>query len=278
MPSYDTPKAITAIVEYSIGSTRIIASDRTDTVVDVQPANPSSDADLKAVSQTKVTCSGGVLTVKGPRKNSPFGKIGGIDITVALPAGSTLEGTTQVGDFHCSGRLGETRLKTSVGDLHVEETTTALLRSELGMVHLDRAMASVEIIAAGRVTVGTVEGGLVVKNGNGDTELAEVTGTLEVSSANGRIDVGAAHSDVEAKSANGGIRLGRVTRGKVTLRGSTGDLEVGIPETTAAWLDVHTKVGVLRSTLGSADGPGDAADTVEVTARTSVGDIHIRRA
>ncbi|WP_215456414.1 DUF4097 family beta strand repeat-containing protein [Streptomyces sp. ATCC 21386] len=278
MPSYETPEAITAIVEYAIGNARIIATDGTETFVDVQPSNPSSEADLKAVKQTKVNCSGGVLTVKGPRKSTPFGKVGGIDITVSLPTGSTLEGTTQVGDFHCSGRLGETRLKTSVGDLHVEETTTARLKSELGMVHLDRATASVEIIAAGRVTVGTVEGGLIVKNGNGDTELAEVTGTLEASAANGRIDVGTAHSDVEAKSANGGIRLGRVTRGRVTLRGSVGDLEVGIPETTAAWLDVHTDVGVLRSALGTAEGPGDATDTVEVTARTAVGDIHIRRA
>ncbi|MDX3646347.1 DUF4097 family beta strand repeat-containing protein [Streptomyces sp. MB09-02B] len=278
MPSYDTPEAITAIVEYAIGNARIIASDSTETVVDVQPSNPSSEADLKAVKQTKVTCSGGVLTVKGPRKSSPFGKVGGIDITIALPAGSTLEGTTQVGDFHCSGRLGETRLKTSVGDLHVEEAATARLKSELGMVHLDRATASVEIIAAGRVTVGTVAGGLIVKNGNGDTELAEITGTLEASAANGRIDVGTAHSDVEAKSANGGIRLGRVTRGRVTLRGAVGDLEVGIPETTAAWLDVHTDLGALRSALGSAEGPGDATDTVEVTARTSVGDIRIHRA
>lgn len=278
MPSYDTPEAITAIVEYAIGNARIIASDTTETVVDVQPSNPSAEADLKAVKQTKVTCSGGVLTVKGPRKSSPFGKVGGIDITLTLPAGSTLEGTAQVGDFHCSGRLGETRLKTSVGDLHVEETTSARLKSELGMVHLDRAAASVEIIAAGRVTVGTVAGGLIVKNGNGDTELAEITGTLEASAANGRIDVGTAHSDVEVKSAHGGIRLGRVTRGRVTLRGAVGDLEVGVPETTAAWLDVHTDLGALRSALGSAEGPGDAADTVEVTARTSVGDIHIHRA
>lgn len=160
----------------------------------------------------------------------------------------------------------------------MEEAAAVRLHGELGMVRLDRATASAEIVAAGRVAVGTVDGGLTVKNGNGDTELGEITGPLEVAAANGRIDVGTAHADVEAKSANGGIRLDRVTRGKVTLRGSTGNLEVGIPETTAAWLDIHTKVGTLRSTLGSAEGPGDATDTVEVSARTSVGDIHIRRA
>lgn len=278
MPSYDTPKPITAIVDYSVGTARITATDRTDTVVEVVPANPAAEADVRAAEQTKVTCSGGTLTVKGPRKRSPFGRVGTIDIVIELPSGSGLQGTGQVGDFHCTGRLGETRLKTSVGDLQVEEMAGGRLRSESGLVRLERSTGPAEVIAAGRIDVGTVGGSLMVRNANGDTELAEVTGPLDVSAANGRIDVGAAHADVEAKSANGGIRLARVARGRVTLRGSTGDLEIGIPETTAAWLDIHTHVGSLRNTLGASDGPGDATDTVEVRARTSVGDIHIRRA
>ncbi|GAA4658232.1 DUF4097 family beta strand repeat-containing protein [Streptomyces chumphonensis] len=278
MPSYDTPKPIAAVIEFSIGTARIAASDRADTVVDVHPADPASDADVKAAAQTKVTCGGGVLTVKGPRRNGPFGRVGGVDVTVSLPSGSSLEATAQLGDLHCTGRLGETRLRTSVGDLNVEQTTAARLRGELGMIRLDHATADSEIVGAGRITVGTVDGDLKVKNGNGDTEVAEVLGTLEASAANGSLHVGIARGDVEAKSAFGGIRLDRVARGTVTLRGSAGDLEVGIPDTTAAWLDVHTKMGVLRNTLGSAEGPGDAADTVEISARTSLGDIHIRRA
>ncbi|MGW7368364.1 DUF4097 family beta strand repeat-containing protein [Streptomyces sp. NPDC054841] len=278
MPSFDTPKPITAVVELEIGTARIIATDRTDTEVEVVPANPDSEIDVQFAAQTKVTCSGGTLTVKGPRKRSPFGKVGAIDVIIGLPAGSALQGTVGVGDFHCTGRLGDCRLKTAVGDLRVVETGAARLRNELGAVHLEHATAAGEIIAAGRITVGRADSTLTVKNGNGDTELGEVAGALEVSASNGRIDVGTAHADVEAKAANGPIRVGRISRGKVTLRGATGDLEVGIPETTAAWLDLHTNVGVLRNSIPGAEGPGDATDTAEVRARTSVGDIHIRRA
>lgn len=67
-----------------------------------------------------------------------------------------------------------------------------------------------------------------------------------------------------------------MARGRVVLQ-AAGAIEVGIRESTAAWLDVHTVVGTVRNSLGSADGPGDSAETVEVRARTTVGDIVIHR-
>ncbi|MER7000286.1 DUF4097 family beta strand repeat-containing protein [Streptomyces sp. NPDC000410] len=278
MPSFDTPKPITAVIDLQVGTARIVATDRTDTEVEVLPANAASDNDVRDAEQTTVTCSGGVLTVKAPRRRSPFNKPGAVDVLIGLPAGSELQGTVGVGDFHCTGRFGDTRLRSSVGDIRVEEAAGVRLRNDLGAIRLERATAAGEITAAGPVTVGRVDGTLTVKNGNGDTELDEVTGALEISAANGRIEVGTAHADVEAKSSNGPIRIDRITRGKVTLRGSVGNIEVGIPATTAAWVDVHTGVGALRNSLTDAVGPGDAIDTVELRARTTVGDIHIRRA
>jgi hypothetical protein len=57
-----------------------------------------------------------------------------------------------------------------------------------------------------------------------------------------------------------------------------GDLEVGIREGTAAWLDVSAGVGQVHNALDTADAPEPSAETVEVRARTSFGDIVIRRA
>ena len=56
-----------------------------------------------------------------------------------------------------------------------------------------------------------------------------------------------------------------------------GDLEVGIREGTAAWLDVRASAGNVHNGLDAADAPGPAADTVEVRARTTVGNVVIRR-
>ena len=79
------------------------------------------------------------------------------------------------------------------------------------------------------------------------------------------------------KSAHGDVRLGEVVRGSVVLETKVGDLEVGIREGTAAWLDISSRVGKLHNALDSADKPGSSAETVEVRARTSVGDIVVRR-
>ena len=66
-------------------------------------------------------------------------------------------------------------------------------------------------------------------------------------------------------------------RGSVVLETQIGDLEVGIREGTAAWLDVSARAGKVHNALDAADAPEASAETVEVRARTSVGDVVIRR-
>ncbi|MGP8300693.1 DUF4097 family beta strand repeat-containing protein [Streptomyces inhibens] len=277
MPTFDTPEPIFVTIEFDMGSARITASKRTDTVVEVLPRNAAAEADVRAAQQTKVTCSGGKLLVKGPRKRSLFSTPGSLDVTIELPAGSHLQGTSPMADFLCEGRFGEAALKTSFGDIQLDEAETVDLRTDYGDIRLDRVTGDAQVIAAGRVDVGEIAGAATVKNGNGETAIGEVTGDLKVNSANGRISVGVAHAGVDAKSANGAIRVGEVTRGQIVLQAAAGDLEIGIPESTAAWLDVLTKIGSVRNSLTPSQGPGDSGHTVEVRARTAIGDIVIRR-
>ena len=56
-----------------------------------------------------------------------------------------------------------------------------------------------------------------------------------------------------------------------------GDLEIGIAEGTAAWLEVNTGFGHVRNLLKNATRPEETDETVEVRGRTSYGDITIRR-
>jgi DUF4097 and DUF4098 domain-containing protein YvlB len=121
-------------------------------------------------------------------------------------------------------------------------------------------------------------GAATVRNGNGETEIGEITGELKANSSNGRITVGIAHASVEARSANGAISVNQVARGVIDLHTAVGDVEVGVRAATAAWLDVSCKVGAVRNALGAAEGPGASDETVEIHARTGVGDIVIRRA
>ena len=122
-----------------------------------------------------------------------------------------------------------------------------------------------------------LDGSAVIKNSNGDTWVGVAAGDLRLNAANGDIAVDRAHAGVGAKTANGDVRLGEVVRGSVVLETTIGDLEVGIREGTAAWLDVNSQSASVHNALEAADAPEASAETVEVRARTSVGDIVIRR-
>ncbi|MFI6846911.1 DUF4097 domain-containing protein [Kitasatospora sp. NBC_00085] len=277
MPSFDTPDPINVTLEFDILSVRITAGKRTDTVVEVRPADADVEADVKTAAQTKVSYAGGALVVKGPKKRSLFGKPGSVDVTIELPAGSEINGDAPIADFLCEGLLGDCRLKTSVGRIQVEQAATVRLKTDHGDIRLQRARGDAEIAGSGRVEIGAILGAATVKNLNGETVIGEVGGDLKVNSSNGQVGVGVAGADVDIKSAHGAIRIGEVVRGQVVLQTAVGDLEIGIREASAAWLDVHTRLGSVRNTLASTEGPGGANETVEVRGRTQLGDIVIRR-
>lgn len=281
MSTFDTPEPISVTLELGVtGDVRITASDRADTVVEVRPSDTSDDSDVKAAQQVRVEYADGMLHIKGP-KARPFDfsrKSRSVEVSVELPSGSHVSGSVQLGNFHCAGRLGDTRLKTSSGKCRLERTGPLRVDTAAGHVTVGHVAGNAEIrTGSGKVRVGQIEGSTVVKNSNGSVDIDAVTGDARVTTANGDIAIERAGADVEAKTANGGVRLGEVVRGSVTLGTSMGDLEIGIAEGTAAWLDAHTGFGQVHNTLATAARPDEADETVEVRGRTSHGDITIRR-
>jgi DUF4097 and DUF4098 domain-containing protein YvlB len=280
MPTFDTPQPISATLSlgFVVGNVRVRASDRTDTTVDVRPIDSSSKADLKVAEQTRIEYADGRLVVNAPKLRSLFGRTGGIDVTIELPSGSRLQGETAMGELRCDGRLGECRFKTAYGEIRLDQAGVVNLKSASGDVTVDHADGGAEVTASnGAVRIRRIDGPATVKNSNGDSWIGEVTGDLRLNAANGGITVDQAHAGVTAKTANGSVRIGEVTRGAVTLETAAGTLEVGIRAGTAAWLDLNTVSGRVRNELAASAGPDNAEETVEVRARTYVGDIIIRR-
>ena len=278
MPTFDTPQPISVTIDIGAGIARIIASDRADTLVDVHPSDASSELDVKDAQQTRVEYSDGRLLVKAPKRRAPFGTRSSIDMTIELPAGSHVRGNAAEAAFHSEGRLGESRFTTAAGDIELDQTGTLRLKTARGDVTVNRAGGHAHVtVAAGDVRIGEIDGTAAIKNANGDTWVGEVTGDLSVSAANGDVSVNRAHATAVAKTAHGSVRIGEVARGSVVLQSGAGELEVGVREGTAAWLDVSSKSGGVHNSLDAVDGPGDADETVEVRARTGHGDIVIRR-
>ena len=280
MPTYDTPAPITAAIDLVVGDLRIGAADRGETTVEVRPTDASNDEDVTAAKQTRVDCTNGRLTVRAPKLRSWLSRKdgGSIDVTIELPAGSHVHATTGSADVRCDGRLGDCRIATGLGNIRVDEAGTISLKSGIGDISVEHATRHADVTtASGDVRLRALDGSAVVKNSNGDTWVGVAGGDLRVRAANGRITVDVAHASVVAKSANGDVRLGDVARGTVVLETSLGDLEVGIRDGTAAWLDVSSSAGKVHNALDAADAPEASAETVEVRARTSAGDVVIRR-
>ena len=280
MPSFKTPDPIAATIEVPFGDVRISASDRGVTVVDVQPGDASNAEDVKVADLVRIEYANEHLLVKAPKARSFVLRKGGgsISVTVELPAGSHVRGAVGLGDVICDGRLGDCRIKTGVGRIRLADTDALELRTGAGDISVEHATGRAEVTAgSGDVRLGELDRSAVIKNSNGDTWIGVAAGDLRVNAANGSIAVDLAQAGVGAKSANGDVRLGEVVRGSVVLETKIGDLEVGIREGSAAWLDVAAHFGKVHNALTATDAPETSDETVEVRARTSVGEIVIRR-
>ena len=281
MPTYATPEPISVSLEVPIGDIKLTGGDRTETVVDVRPSRPDNEEDMRAVEQTRVDFADGRLTVKGPRARAWLtrGRGGSVDVSIELPAGSHVDGTVGIGAFGCDGRLGDCSLRTGVGDVRVDHAGAVNVKTGTGDVQVDVATGHAEVASgSGDVRLRELDHTGVVKNATGDIWVGRVAGDLRVSVASGSISVDRAETNVGAKTATGDVRVGDVARGTVVLETHAGDLEVGIREGTAAWLDVRSLTGRVRNSLDAAGEPEPSAPRVEVRARTTVGDVAIRRA
>jgi hypothetical protein len=281
MPTFDTPEPVSVTVEFGVGDLRIVASDRTDTMVEVRPSDPAKKADVTAAEQTRVEFAGGRLLIKAPKNWRQYTFRGGgesVDVQVELPAGSQLRGETGVAALRCRGRLGECRFKTGIGDIQLDRAGAVQLRTGVGDITVERAGGDAELTTgSGSLRIDGIDGTAVVKNSNGDTWIGRVAGDLRVNAANGRITVEEASGAVAAKSANGDVRLGEVAHGAVLAQTGFGKVEIGIRDGVAAWLDLNTRYGTVRNDLDTADRPGADEEAVEVRARTAFGDITIHR-
>jgi DUF4097 and DUF4098 domain-containing protein YvlB len=282
MPAFDTPQPIIATVEVGVGDVRIAASERADTVVEVRPSHPEKREDMLAAEQTRVELAGGRLLVKAPKNRkrwSPFGDGGSIQVSIELPAGSQLSVSSGVASVRATGTLGDTRLSSGGGDVHLERTGTLRVRSGFGEIEVEQVAGDADVATgSGSARIGAIDGSATIKNSNGDSWVGLAGRDLRINSANGDIAVDRAHGTVVAKTANGDVRLAALTQGSAVAETGRGGVEIGIADGLAAYLDLHTHFGRVDSELDGSSEPGSGTGAVHVRARTGLGDIRVRRA
>lgn len=282
MPSFDTPRPIAVHVDLALGNVRVTASDRPDTVATVTPTDGTRAADVTAAADTRVEYVDGRLTVTTPRtwkRFSPLDNGGSVQVAIDVPTGSDLEATTALGHIQLDGELGRCQLKTAMGNVRLDHATGLFLKTGFGDVAVDTVDGDADVhTGSGEVRIGRVAGSATVKNSNGATSIEAASGDVRVKAANGNISVAKADRSIVARTAAGSIAVGQLRRGTAVLATATGNVSCGITDGTAVSLDVRTKYGRISSALDSSDGPGGAADILDLHAHSSVGDITLFRA
>ncbi|MFF3492037.1 DUF4097 family beta strand repeat-containing protein [Streptomyces sp. NPDC002795] len=209
MQKFDTSAAISAVLRLPAGRVQVIAADRTDTTVEVRPADSSKGRDVKAAERTTVEFADGVLRVTAPaEKNQLLGASGAIEVTIQLPAGSSVEAVSAAVEFRGVGRLGELACEGAHGAVKIDEAASVRLSSY-----------------AGDVTVGRLTGPAEIKVQKGDIRIAEATsGALELDTQMGHVTVDVARG--VSATLDAGTGYGRVHNSLTNAEGAKDRLTI----------------------------------------------------
>jgi DUF4097 and DUF4098 domain-containing protein YvlB len=261
MPKFDTPQPITATVEISAGSVRLVATDRDDTVVDVRPRDESRSQDIKAAEQVRVDFNNGTLLVSSQRGFS-FPRRGAVVVDIALPSGSRLDASAASAKITADGQYGDCKFASASGDVTVG--------SVFGHLQADTA--------SGGIAVGDINGSALLSTASGGVAIGDLDGDVKFRAASGSLIIRRLHGSVNAQTASGDVGVVTAVNGSVSVHTSSGQLVVGVAEGTAAQLDLTTGSGEVRNSLASTDGPAEGDETLVVHARTGSGDVVVQRA
>ncbi|MFI5488667.1 DUF4097 family beta strand repeat-containing protein [Micromonospora echinaurantiaca] len=217
MQTFDTPNPISAVFDIPAGRIQVIAADRTDTSVEVRPADPAKSRDVKVAERTTVDYGDGVLRIEASAKNQLLGSSGSIEVTVQLPAGSQVTAKAASAEFRVVGRVGDVTFDGAHGAVKVDEAASVRLAT-----------------AGGDVEVGRLNGPAEISTGKGDIRIAEaVRGTLVLRTQAGDVSVQAAHG--VSASLDAGTGYGRITNALMNAEGAGAELDI---RATTAYGDI----------------------------------------
>ncbi|MER6422776.1 DUF4097 family beta strand repeat-containing protein [Streptomyces sp. NPDC001137] len=216
MQKFDTPAVVSAVLDIPAGRIQFIAADRTDTTVEVRPANASRNRDVKAAEQLEAVYRDGILRVEAkPAKNQYLGPSGSVEVTVQLPAGSHVEARTAGAELRTVGRLGDVVFEGAYRQIKIDEAASLRLTAVDGDVEVGRLGGPAEISTArGDIRIGeAVRGTVTLRTQSGDISVgaaAGVSAVLDAGTGHGRIsnalkNDGTAELDIRATTSSGDI-------------------------------------------------------------------------
>jgi DUF4097 and DUF4098 domain-containing protein YvlB len=268
---FETPEPVNLYVQIDRGRVDVVAEETTQASVEVT----GREAEDVLVEQ-----SGRQINIIGPkRRGGLFGGDSDLVVSVIVPTGSNLESRTGSADLTVQGTIGTCHCKTGSGDIELDHVAgSSQVETGSGDVRIDHIAADLRIKSgSGDVALGRSEGALAVSTGSGDVEIGDSAGPTLVKTGSGDLRIEDAHSDIALSTGSGDLVVESARRGKVTAKGASGDVHVGIPAGIPVWTDITTVSGSISSDLEGAGQPADGADHIELRAKTVSGDIVLKQ-
>lgn len=233
-------------VEFGKGNLEVQATDTDETVVEID----GDDAESLVVEQ-----SGDTINIVDPHKG-PFSRSRRYDISVTVPARSQLRARTGTADIATQGVLRAAWLQTGSGDIRIDRVTEEF-QVESG---------------SGDIEADTLDGRASIKSGSGDIRIGTVH-DLHTKTGSGTVEIDEVEGDVSHSTGAGDFAIHSVSAGRISVKGASSDVRIGIPNGTPVWTDVNTVTGRCTSTVESTGAPAAGEPYVELRTTTVSGDI-----
>lgn len=259
MPIYDRTAPVTLSLRLHRGTAQVTAADVDHISVEVVERGGADAAD-----RFTIALDGDTLVVHRPESRGWSRRHGPkVDVTVRLPADSSVSARCAAADLHFTGRYATVHADCAAGEISVDDVTgDASLRT-----------------ASGSISTRTVGGSLRLQSTSGDLRIGDVTRDVTARTASGSIAIGTVGGATLAETASGEIVVGSVARGSSRFTSASGDITVGVAAGTGVWLDLDTASGRTATDLAmDVPAPVGEAPALELRVRTSSGNIDVHRA
>jgi DUF4097 and DUF4098 domain-containing protein YvlB len=269
---FETPRPVELYVEVGRGSVQVSATDTTESHVELT----GRDADRVRVEQSDDRLS----VIAPPVRGGFLSGESRFDVRVVVPRDSSLAIRTGSADIAVDGVVATAQLRSGSGGIRLETLTgPGLVETGSGDVHVERAGGELRIKSgSGDVAIDHTEAALAVSTGSGDVVIGTAAGPSVVKTGSGDLSVAESLTDVTLTTGSGDLVVTAARHGRVSARGASGDIRVGVPAGLPVWTDVSTVSGSIRSDVDSAGEPQAGQDHLEVRARTVSGDVLLTRA
>lgn len=268
MPEYTfaTPEPVELFVENGSGHIFVTAADVTTTEVRIEG---------KHADQVQAVHDRGRVSVVAPKSRALFGDKLAMDIVV--PTESSLIARSGSAEVRVVGEVGTASVKSGSADVSLERVRgAASIDTGSGDVALGEAAGELRIRSgSGDVSADVLQAATTISTGSGDIRVDRALGPIVVKTGSGDLDLTSAEADVSMTTGSGDTLVRHITRGRITCKGASGDVRVGVPAGTPVWTDISTVTGSVRSGLEGVGEPEPGADHVEVRATTVSGDVHL---